>query len=61
MRYPIDEKTKKPYGMPKGEKSKEEEPVDLDKENEKRLAAASLDVGTRRKAAGPDSVKKKGK
>ena len=59
MRFPIDEKTGKPYGMAKGEKPQDMGSVDLSKENEQRLATASLDVETRRKAMGPDSVKKK--
>ena len=49
MRYPIDEKTGKPYGMPKGVKANQPEEVDLAKVNKQKLAAASLDVEERKR------------
>jgi len=59
MRFPINEETKKPYGMPKGVKPQDEEPVDLDKVNKQRLALESLDVETRAKAMVSESGKSK--
>lgn len=59
VRYPIDEKTKKPYGIPKGEKAQDEDQIDLDKVNKQKLAAASLDIETRNRAFGPGSVETK--
>ncbi len=67
MRYSIDEKTRKPAGVPKGvnvdrkgyviEGKAEDKCLSqaeiLDEENKKKLALASLDVETRAKAIKP--------
>ncbi len=52
MRYPKNEEGEF-YGMPKGEEAPEDTQPDLEKVNEQRLAAASLDVETRKKALDP--------
>ena len=61
MRYPIDEKTRKPYGMPKKKKapnedlSQEEKEAVLNKDNEDKLKENKEDV------EGVDGLVKQGK
>lgn len=64
MRFPIDAKTGKPYGMPKGVKADQPERVDLEQVNRQKLAAASMDVEERKRLTQPEdkvSAKDKGK
>ena len=55
MRFPIDAKTGKPYGMPKGVKPQEEKPAEVDEAHKQRAAGASPDAATRDKTFKPDS------
>ncbi len=63
MRYPIDEKTGKPYGMPKGAKPQEETTPEMTEEalrevNEERLKSGIDEVKERQDEVAPPKKKK---